>query len=87
MKVGLPSCQVSPNLMFLGTKLRQLFLEHGNFGAVESEIKKSTSNEEMERLQGGWHNEVSLQMEGWTPPLGSSKLRGVYADGTESFEL
>ena len=73
--------------MFLGNKLRQLFLEHGNFGDVEAEIKKSTLNEAMKRLQGGWHNEVSLQKEGWTPPLVSSKLMGDYVNGTASFEL
>lgn len=39
---------------------------------VETEIKKSHAKEEVERLQGGWHNAISLKQEGWTELLGSA---------------
>ena len=52
-----------------GAKLQKLLSQHGNFQAVETCIKKSTMNEELERLRGGWHTEVSLQKENWTELL------------------
>ena len=53
----------------LGEELRSLLLEHGDFTAVEVQLKKWNSKEETDRLKGGVHTEASLLKLGWTELL------------------
>ena len=47
-------------------ELHALLKEHGSFEAVECAIEKYQMEENSEKLQGGWHTEISLAKEGWT---------------------
>ena len=51
--------------------MRQLLLEHGSFDSVEVMLKKWKEEKEEEELSGGWHTQVSLEMENWTEYFGS----------------
>lgn len=44
-----------------GETVRELFLKHGNFEQVEVEIAKLSKQTTSNKLEGGWHNEVSLR--------------------------
>lgn len=48
-------------LHFPGETVRELFLKHGNFAAVEMEVAKMSKQSASNTLEGGWHNEVSLR--------------------------
>ena len=53
-------------ILYQGEKLRKMLLEHGSFDAVEIQLKKWKEEKEEEELMGGWHTQVSLEMENWT---------------------
>jgi len=45
----------------LGETIRELFLKHGNFAGLEMEVAKISRQTSSNKLEGGWHNEISLK--------------------------
>ena len=60
-----------PNLIAhnLGEKFRAMLLEHGSIEALEVELEKWQSEEDIDELQGGRHNSITLQAKNWTQHL------------------
>ena len=46
--------------LYSGDVIRDLLLKHGNFNAVEIEVAKISRQTASNKLEGGWHNEISL---------------------------
>ena len=56
----------------LGDAIRELFLKHGNFQGLEMEVAKISRQSSSNKLEGGWHNEVSLrEILKWDEPCSS----------------
>ena len=52
--------------------MRELLLKHGDFKAVEAEVKKLSRQTAMNRVRGGFHNEITLrEFKKWDPFFGS----------------
>ena len=45
----------------LGETIRELFLKHGTFEGMEMEVAKISRQTSSNKLEGGWHNEISLK--------------------------
>ena len=53
--------------VLLGDKLAEIFLNSGQkFGEMEVMVKQWVTEQETNRVDGGWHTEVSLSQMGWT---------------------
>eukprot|EP00439_Symbiodinium_sp_Y106_P077439 s334_g16.t1 len=49
--------------------LRQLLLKYGNFVQVEGEIEQWRIREQIDKVKGGTHTQISLAAKGWTETL------------------
>lgn len=58
----------------LGESLRTFYLQHGTFEGVEMEVAKMSQQKASNRVDGGWHTEISLKETlKWTEYFSSTK--------------
>lgn len=53
-----------------GPKLAQALRDQGTFAAVEATVRQIYRQQEQSKIEGGWHNSVTLSQLGWTECLG-----------------
>ena len=57
--------------LVLGDQLREIYVKHGNFAAMEVEVSKLSKQSQRNKLEGGWYNSVTLATEKkWTQCFG-----------------
>lgn len=69
--------------MAKGDDLAAIFKASGNdFGKMEVKVKQFVLEQETNRVEGGWHTDISLGALGWTSRLDihDKSLRAVEAD-------
>ena len=65
-----------------GPKLAETLKKEGTFEAVEAMVREIYRQLESSKVEGGWHNAVSLANLGWTEFLGQ---RGLFVEVLQSY--
>ncbi|CAK9003092.1 Uncharacterized protein SCF082_LOCUS7597, partial [Durusdinium trenchii] len=50
-------------------KLAQALRDQGTFAAVEATVRQIYRQQEQSKIEGGWHNSVTLSQLGWTEEM------------------